>query len=147
MCKKLVSILFILIPFFGIAQNEIPDSVYQKIIKTDCDGKVFTRVETLPALKDGTAAYADSITNYLKTKNVSFSNVKVAFRFLVTSKSQLLNMGKEPGIVLNEAVLREALENFSALWIPAKQNDRIVCAYVRCELEFIDNKLTVRLSQ
>ena len=145
--KKIIAIILIAIPAFSFAQYTGDDTTYTKAIEADCDGKVFTRVETIPSVKNGNAAFADSISNYLKAKNISFKNTKVAFRILVSSKSQLLVIRKEDGNVSNEPVLKEALLLFSNLWIPAKQNSYIVCAYVRCEMEFIDDKLTVNIRQ
>ena len=145
--KKFLLIALTSLPVLCFGQQTITDSAYNQIINTDCDGKLFTRVETIPAIKNGTAALADSIVAYLKTKNTPLANGKVEFRFLVTSQSLLLNIQKEPRIIINEAALREALEKFSTLWIPARQNGRIVCAYVRCELDFFDDTLTIKLGQ
>jgi len=46
--------------------------------------------------------------------------------------------------VSNESILKEALLLYSDMWVPARQNSYIVCAYARCEMKFENNKLTIK---
>ena len=118
-----------------------------EIIANDCDGKMFTRVEELPSFKISKTAFEDTLSLYLKANNAFYTNKKFTFLFVLTTRSQILDLVYLPGNAPEENTLYAAFLNHSRFWVPAKQNGHLVCAYVKCDLEFKDNRLSVRIFQ
>ena len=144
-------LLFILIAFLptsligqSIAKN---DSSYQRIVQEECDDRVYTKMEVLPSLKIKKEAFEDTLASYLKAKMTFEGSSVVKYRFVVTTNSHILDIQKESGDVANEIIVKEAMVYLSDLWLPAKQNNHNVCAYVRIEIFFQKDKLKVFISK
>ncbi|MBD0367333.1 MAG: hypothetical protein ICV53_14685 [Flavisolibacter sp.] len=143
--KRLSLLLCLLMPAFVFAQFDdyIPDS----IVTADCDGKQFMSVETLPSVKGGETALSDSLSAYLKRRNVVIKDGKATFVFLVTTKSQIFETRQLGGDFKVERVFREGLKTYANMWIPAVQNFRKVCAMVRLEVAFSGDKMSVKIGK
>ena len=110
-----------------------------------CNDKVFTQVDILPDLKNGKAAFEDSLTGYLKKKNALPKSGNVTYTFIITMQSKILDIKKVEGDVKYEDRVKEALISIPDIWIPANQNSHPVCAYVGLNIEFSENKLKVKI--
>jgi len=133
----LLTITTILLPAILFAQSEEDYKV--------CDDKVFNKVEILPGLKNGKAAFEDSLAGYLRKKNALPDKGKVTFTFIVTKQSKLFDIIKVEGDVKYEDAVKEALISFAALWKPAIQNSHTVCAYVGLNIDFSESKLVAKV--
>ena len=122
------------------------DTAYQKIVHSDCDDKIFTKVETLPSIRGGENALTDSLLIYFKKQNTSIKG-KAIFTFLITKNSELLDIEKLSGKISGEKKLKEGLLVYSNMWIPALQNSQKVCAIVRLEIEFKNGELLLKIDQ
>ena len=116
-------------------------------MQDDCDDKIFTRVENIASLKISNERFEDTLTSYLKAKKAFFNNEKIRFIFIVTTQSKIFDLTTDSGEIKNETIVREAIVNFSNLWAPAKQNGRFVCSYVRLEINIVDDKLHIKITQ
>jgi len=148
MLKHNIFLLIVLLPTCLFSQSSLWSSVAasKKIMQDDCD-KIFTRVEILPSLKISNEAFEDTLTSYLKAKNAFFKDNKIRFKFVVTNQSKIFDLITDSGDIKEETTVREAIENFSNLWVPAKQNGHIVCAYVRLEIDIVDDNLHIGITQ
>jgi hypothetical protein len=140
MTKAFCTLITIFITGILSAQTE-PDEEAYKV----CDGRVFTQVEVLPDFKNGKAAFEDTLTGYLKKKNALPKIGNITYNFIVTMHSKILDIKKVEGEVKYEDRIKEALISMPGIWIPANQNSRTVCAYVGLNIEFSENKLTVKI--
>jgi hypothetical protein len=148
MGTKIYFILIVLFPACGFGQPAAkPDSAEQRIIREDCDDKVFTKVEILPSLKKGIRNFEDTLTVCLKSVNALKNGTQVTYKFLLTASSHIFDLEKETGEVQNEAAVKAILLSHSFMWKTAIQNGRQVCAYVRLEIEISNDKLTVNVKQ
>jgi len=134
--KSFFTLITFLLPAILFAQSEEANSV--------CDDKVFTRVETLPALKNGKAAYEDSLTAYLRKKIALPQKGSITFTFIVTTQSKLFDLKKVEGDLAFEDTVKEALISFANQWKPAIQNSHNVCAYVGLNIEFEKSILKIK---
>ncbi|OQP56922.1 hypothetical protein A3860_10115 [Niastella vici] len=135
--KALCILITILLPAILFAQTEEVDSV--------CDDKVFTQVETLPDLKNGKAAFEDSLTGYLRKRTAIPQKGSITYTFIVTTKSKIFDLKKVEGDVKNEETINEALISFAGQWKPAIQNSHTVCAYVGLIIEFEKSALKIKV--
>ena len=149
MLKRTVLILLVILPTFLFAQSSLwgNDTTSKRIIQNDCDDKIFTRVENLASLKTSHKTFEDTLASFLKLKKAFPKNGKIRFKFIVTTNSQIFDLEKDSGDIRKEAIVKEAILNFSNLWLPAKQNGRLVCAYVRLEIDIVDDKLDISITQ
>ena len=142
--KKLYLLLFSLLPVFAFTQSEyISDS----IVTADCNSKLFERVETLPSIKGGETALSDSLSAFLKRRRVVIKDGKAILGFIVTTKSQIVEIRQLSGNLQMQAVYSEGLRAYSNMWIPAVQNSHKVCDRVRLEVAFADDKITLKIMQ
>jgi len=148
MLKHNIFLLIVLLPTCLFSQSSLWSNVSasKKIMQDDCD-KIFTHVEILPSLKISNEAFEDTLTSYLKAKKAFFKDNKIRFKFVVTNQSKIFDLITDSGDIKEEMIVREAIENFSNLWVPAKQNGHIVCAYVRLEIDIVDDKLHIGITQ
>lgn len=128
----------------SIPSQLFADKAYRKIIETQCDDKIFTRVETIHSIKGGESALADSLSVYFNNRNTSIKG-KATFVFLVTKNSELLSIEKVSGEISKEKDFKKGLIAYSNMWIPALQNSRKVCAVVRLETEFRNEQITLKI--
>jgi len=148
MLKRLLIVPILFFPIFLFAQGTlISDDASRTIIERECNDKLFIKVEQLPSLKIAKEAFEDTLVSELKSRNFSLINSKITYTFLVTSKSEILNISIESGDISKEKILRQTLSQLSSLWAPAQQNGRIVCAYVRLKMDFNDSKLHIDIMQ
>jgi hypothetical protein len=142
--------LFLIISSFlpGILLAQIGSDEASKA----CDDKFFTRVETLPDFKKGKAAFEDSLATYLKKQNAFPTSGIISYIFIVTTESKICDIKqaddprKAEDAAKYEAQIEKALISIpAALWLPARQNGRSVCAYVGLTLEFSKNMLTAKI--
>jgi hypothetical protein len=146
MKKLLQLILILLLPVFLFSQstlNSNPSSL--EIIEKTCNGRVFTKVEQLPALNISKERFEDTLTAELKSRKFSLKNNEIIYRFVVTTQSQILDVMIDSGRVSKENILKETVLKFSNLWASAIQNGRAVFAYVRVKLIFADGKLNIAI--
>lgn len=111
-----------------------------------CD-PIFTKVENLPSLKVSNEAFGDTLTAALKSKNFPLNDKEVTLKFVLTDKSKIDDLAVETGNVVNEATLKETISQLANSWSPATQNGQPVCALVRLHLRFIDNKVSIQITQ
>jgi hypothetical protein len=146
MKKLLQLILILLLPVFLFSQstlNSNPSSL--EIIEKTCNGRLFTKVEQLPALNISKERFEDTLTAELKSRKFSLKNNEIIYRFVVTTQSQILDVMIDSGRVSKENILKETVLKFSNLWASAIQNGRAVFAYVRVKLIFADGKLNIAI--
>lgn len=147
MLQRLFLILWVLIPFVVSAQSiQHGTPEYERIVKDDCDGKIFTKSEELPSFKISKQAFEDSLTLYLKANQAFEANAKYSLQFVLTRESHILDLQKLRGAVPSPGVIKAFLQS-SKLWFPAKQNGREVCAFVKCNVEVKEERLSVRIFQ
>ena len=148
MIKNILFALIVLIPTCLSAQStSYNDATAKKRIESECDGKMFTRVEQLPSFKISKQAFEDTLSQYLKSKNAFYTNKKITFMFVLTKRAEMLELEYISGNTPKENTLSQAFLYYSRLWLPPIQNGHPVCAYVKCDLEFKDDKLSVRVFQ
>ncbi|HMK25480.1 MAG TPA: hypothetical protein VK483_05560 [Chitinophagaceae bacterium] len=147
MTKKFIAIILSILPTVLFGQN-ISDPENKKAVKEDCPHEiVFDKVEILPSLSVPLSAYADSLKMFLQQRNINLKGKKVMFRFIVTSRSQISGLGMHYPALDDKEDLQDAILNFSHLWVPARQNSRVVCSYVNLEISFIKDKPDIRIYQ
>jgi len=139
--------LGLVLPNLSFAQNSIWDSKNKKTLAEDCDDRVFEKVETLPSVSISLDAYADSLSSFLKRRQINLKRKKAILSFIVTSHSEIFDLKFISPILDKEDDLEAAFLGFSNLWLPAKQNSHIVCSYVKLELSFTKDKLGIRIYQ
>jgi hypothetical protein len=67
------------------------------------------------------------------------------FVFVLTPKSQIIDLVKSSGRVPDEKVYKEAIVKFSTLWVPARQNSHLVCVEIKLRLETTKEGIKVRV--
>src|SRR5262249_32371686 len=103
-------------------------------ITAACNDRVFVRVEVLPSLKNE-AEFNDSVTTYLKSKNVFRNKMHMELEALVSKEGKLLDVKKKNDkTVLNSEII-DALYQFENMWKCGTQNSRPVCAYVKIKID------------
>lgn len=118
------------------------DTVRDSIMKTDCDGIIFTKMENRPSVRNGIEGLADSIAFYLKKKSVFTFSYNGQVKFVLTSKLKIVNFQIVSGDISDKGKnIKAALEKYAAMWNPAIQNSHIVCAYVILNIVKDDNGL------
>ena len=149
MLKYILSFLLAASPICLKAQASLwsNDPAAKLVMKNDCDGKVFNKVEILPSIKAGNAAFEDTLAYILKAKNAFDRTDKVVFKFIITGRSQIFDLARESGEIEEEKIVKESLINLSALWLPALQNGRPVCSNVRIEINIKKGKLHINIFQ
>jgi hypothetical protein len=149
MLKYLFLFLLASSPAFLKAQPSLfgNDSTSKKIMENDCDEKVFTRVEQIPSLKISIQEFEDSLTSLLKSKKAFYKTDRIIFKFIITTKSQMFELSREYGEIKKENIVKESLQSFSNLWLPAIQNGRAVCSYVRLDMTIQEDKLYIKVVQ
>jgi hypothetical protein len=149
MLKFVPLFLLVALPLFLKAQPSLwsNDSVSKRIMETDCDGKIFTRVEQLPSLKISIAKFEDTLTSLLKSKKAFQKTNRLIFKFIITSQSQMFDLTREFGEIKKENVVKACIQNFANLWLPAIQNGHTVCSYVRLDMSIQEDKLSIKIVQ
>src|SRR6476659_6162347 len=68
--KRTFLLLLIILPTFLFAQATLwgNDTTSKRIMKNDCDDKIFTRVESLASLRTSNETFEDTLTSFLKLK-------------------------------------------------------------------------------
>lgn len=146
---KLFILVLILSPTFSFSQTSSrADSANQLIMSGhDCSDAIFTKVETLPALKVSRTDYADTLAAYLVSKQVFLENTTLVFRFVVTCHGEINSIESNPADLKEKEVFEKAILFYSNLWLPAKQNGYIVNSYVKLTIEFGNNTISIGISQ
>jgi len=144
--------VFLLILFFPIAtysQSPISADSANKIILNggNCSDRIYTKVEKPPSLTIPKQAFEDTLTKYLKSKGAFYNNEVVKYKFVVTCHAEIKDIQPISGSSSDEHALKQAILNFSRLWLPARQNDFIVNSYVSLEIDTREGKLNVAISQ
>ena len=85
------------------------------------------------------------MTNFLKRTNSQFQNGKATFLFIVANDSKVYNVEKKSGNIASDINIIKALQQTTGLWTVGKQNSYPICSYVRLEVEFFDNRVTVNM--
>ena len=149
MIVRFFMILLMIFPVAASAQqsHHLPDTISQKIIREECNERIFTRVENIPALTVAGEVFEDSLRTFLKGKKALANNQEIIFSFIVTTNSKILEIKKVSGEFRNEDLAREAILHFSHLWTPAVQNGHKVCAYVTLEIKITDKQVHTSIRQ
>jgi hypothetical protein len=108
----------------------------------DCDGRTFTKIETLPSLKISEQVFIDSLSTYLKSSDASIEDGTIAFLFVVDCHSNIRNFQIISGRISDIASLKNAVLKTSSLWLPGRQNNYIASSLVHLEITFKNNMLT-----
>jgi hypothetical protein len=137
--------LFILPLFFPFFLNAQSRNLSDSISETDCNDRIFVKVQEPPKLKISQEAFTDSLMTYLSSKKNRLKDKIIFISFIVTSKSEIFDLINESTGNIKDKDLEDALFSFSNLWLPAKQNSFIVCARVRCKFEFRDKSLQMKI--
>jgi hypothetical protein len=144
--KKLIVLICFGLPAFVSAQSNLyADSINRKIVKDECDDRIFTSEQHAPYITGGEKSLADSLLGYLNRKNVVIKG-KATYEFVVTKNSELLNIDKLSGQISSENELKEGLLFYSNMWMCALQNSYKVCAYVRLETEFKKGRILLKIN-
>lgn len=114
-------------------------------IDTDCEGRVFTRVQEPAKLSIAQEAFTDSIVAYLKSKKVLFSDRDLFYSFILTKNKEILYLSNDVDRNDIEKDLEDGLVKYAHLWLPAKQNTVTVCSRVRCRFTFQKKKLVMKI--
>lgn len=142
--KILLAIGLIIISSVSNAQTRA-NSYEDSIIDNRCDGRIFTRVEISPSVKNGLLTLEDSLTLYFQTKKILKQDFNVRVHFLITTQSEVVMfeplLGTED--FKHSKIIEDALKYYQNLWIPAKQNSYSVCAFVGLEFKNEDEKLSL----
>ena len=145
--RKLVVLFCFSTPFLASAKSTLyTDGANRRIVQTECDDRVFTKVEITTSVQGGLSALADSITSYLREKDVSVKG-KATLTFLVTKSSAIIGIEKLSGRLSSENVVKEALKAYESMWTPALQNKYKVCSVVCLEIESEKDKLLLQMAQ
>ncbi len=139
---KWLSFLVLCLPITLFAQSGASSN---DKIDTDCDGRIFTRVQEPAKLSISQEDFTDSIVAYLKSKKVLFSDRDLFYSFILTKNKEitsLFNMVDNSDI---EKDLEDALLKYAHLWLPAKQNTVTVCMSVKCRFTFHKKKLVMKI--
>lgn len=147
---KTVFYLFLIfgMPLFAFSQSDLySNPTSHKKIETDCHDMIFTRVEKMPSLKVSEQVFEDTLCSILKSKGIPIKNQSITYKFVVTSQSEFLGIEVLSGEVRKQKVLRETILSLSNLWLPAQQNSRLVCAYIKLQIDFVDGKAKISISQ
>ena len=147
MRKAFYLVFTILFPSALFSQTIDKDSTTDQILKSLCDGyKFFQKCEIPVDFKYGKKAVEDSMTNYLKANNSQFQNGKKAtFLFVVAKDANLYNIEMKSGNISSDSSIIKAMQQTGGLWEVGKQNSYPICSYVRLEVEFIDDRVTVSM--
>lgn len=138
MIKKYFLVVFITV----ISSNIYAQFAKDSVITDDCDGKIFTKMENKPSVRNGIDVLADSISFYLKKKSVFTFSYNGQVKFVLTSKLKIVNFQIVSGDISDKGKnIKAALEKYAAMWNPAIQNSHIVCAYVILNIVKDDNGL------
>lgn len=149
MLNKLLFLLIFLSPVLSFSQIQISADSANKLVMNggDCSDRTFTRIEKLPSLKIPQEAFEDSLALYLASKNLSYDNESVIFQFVVNCHGEIRNISKIYGSAPHEKDLIEAIQKYSNLWLPGRQNNYIESAYVKFYIEFKEGKLNIQIKQ
>ena len=143
--QKLIVVSCLSAPLFTSAQSTLfTDTANRRIVQTECNDRVFTKVEVIPSVQGGVSALADSLARYCKERKVAVKGQAV-FAFLVTKSSGIIGIEKLSGRLSSEETIKEALKVYSGMWTPALQNKYIVCAVVRLRLESDKEKIILTI--
>ena len=130
--------------FVAATELILKDQESRATLEEDCDGKLFTKVDRLPAIRDGEQSLADSLGRYFKNKNYKV-NGKAVFSFVVTNYAKVVGIEKVSGELSEENKFIEALVAYSGVWIPALENSRYVCTVVHLEVGFEENQMMIKV--
>ncbi len=148
MNKILACLLLASFPLLVTAQKSFwTDSTNKIILEEDCHGYLFEKTEEPPSLKISLQSFSDSLTSYLLARKVKLKKQTITFSFIVTSKSQLLDLRKVAGDAQKENIYGDAIVHYADLWTPAKQNSKVVCCYVKLTLITIDKKISTTIER
>ncbi len=147
MITRLFFLLLLCQPTITFAQSSRSDPKAAKIIEKECNDGVFTVVEELPSLAIAKESFEDTLATALRASQFPMVKDKIVYRFLVTKQAQILDLTVDSGRVSEQKTLEETIFRYAALWTPAKQSGRPVCAYVRLKIKFTNDKLTVDIRQ
>ena len=100
-------------------------------------------MEQRPSLSISLEAYGDTLAAALQKRNFRMKDDIITYYFVVTKDASLYNLEVYTGSVSKENILRKTILHYAYLWNPALQNGHKVCASVRMELKFLDNKIYV----
>jgi len=147
MNKALCLVFTILFPAVLFSQTTEKDSTSEQTLRSLCDGyKFFEKCEIPVDFKYGKKAVEDSMTNYLKATNSQIQNGKKAtFLFVVAKDANVYNVEIKSGNISSDSSIIKAMQQTGGLWEVGKQNSYLVCSYVRLEVEFIDDRVTVSM--
>ena len=123
------------------------DTATANIIMASCDEKIFTHTETLPGYKTDKKQFEDSLYSSLKPFAGSISVKTTAYSFFLTKDSKVSDVRKIFGDYSIENPVKKALEKFSYMLEPAKQNSYKVCSINKLHIHFIENGLMVDITQ
>ncbi len=141
--KKILLLPVIVLPLSVFSQDLLDNNQASKLLfQNECNGMVFTKIETLPSFKISKSAFEDSLTWFLKDRK-AYVNSRILLSFIVTKNGKIFNIKKLVGEGIRDQVLEESLQKFSDMWLPAKQNGNTACSYVKLWIEIKRKKLQV----
>lgn len=149
MHHKLIFFLLILSPLFSFSQTSARADSANKLILNGqaCTDRTYTKVEKMPALKVSNQGYADTLGAYLQFHAAFPQNRSAKFKFIVTCHGEINSIECYTTDVQEQKEIEKAILLYSALWVPARQNGYIVNSYVSLTLNFVNDKLDIKISQ
>lgn len=132
---KLLLLLITILPAVSFAQMSFADSTDKKIMREDCNDRVFTKTEIPPSLKKDIKSFEDTLTVFLKRTGLFSEGSNGTYQFILTKNADITGFKRISGNLQNEQPIGEFIRLCSFMWKPAIQNSYKVCSYVQLEIE------------
>ena len=143
---KTILLLLCSLPLFAYAQwANSSDTTFARITKTDCDDRIFTKVEVPPVVKGGEAALAEHILSYYKNEQQKLSGSAIYY-FVLSKSGEITGITRRQGGLSSPEIFVKALNASRQLWEPAVQNDRKVCFEVKLNVTFTKEQALVSIN-
>lgn len=134
--KRAIFSIIAFLPLVALAQSDAaPASAYEKLMRTECDGRVFTKVEVPPVLLGGQLALTDSLLAYFFKRRTRVRGT-ATFHFVLSKNGEIIDFSRRRGELTNSDVFHDALLKFKHMWTPAVQASRRVCFEIKLGVDF-----------
>jgi len=110
-----------------------------------CEGPIFTLCEKMPNLKNGTSAFADTLKQYLQSRNEFPIHGEISLILAILRTGEVKYVRVQQGEVDKPDILIKALKYLSNQWLPGVQNGHLVCCYRRIKIEFLEDKIEITI--
>jgi hypothetical protein len=144
---KPILLIITMLPFLVSAQsNPARETVFNNLAGSECDNRIFTKVEQPPILQGGETALADSLESYFYSRKAKVSG-SATYKFILTRSTDLMQIEKVEGELSSSEIFKEGLLHFKDLWVPAVQNARKVCFEVKLHVDFKNGEALLSMKQ